>query len=728
MPSITNIHLSISGSYLLMFALLLAGALSVYFTYRKTTPPVNLRRRILLAVIRAAALFMIIAILFTPFLSFSITDEIKPDIALLIDTSSSMDIADNGKSRRETVVEMLKSPFFQDLQGQFNVHTWSFRRNSTEFGLGSIDTLKFDGEGTDISGAMKAAIDNAKDYDLRYMILISDGIYNVGENPVNISENSGIPVFSIGIGDPSPKKDALISNIQYNEITYTGNTVPVTISVKSAGYEGATAVVSLMEDGKVLGSAVLRLPTDNMERSVTLNYEALSAGNHKLRVNLSAQNREILTDNNEREFFLKALENKVNILVLSGRPNQDYNFIKQSLEKIKDFSLTGLIQKSIGYYSADVQDIVNRLETFNLFLLIDFPGTENIDEVTRKVLDEIRINNKPVMFIRGKRLSRSVLNAFGNIFALDGFSERGAEEEIYLSLKPSALDHPVFRLFEDPGENAANWNKLPPVFTGPAIPVPTNSEDIFGVVDKNRTQSTTYGENTPIIMVNKDNERKSIFINAYNLWRWGFMSLRDQDITGMYDRFLEYAVKWLVNKEDSKLVRVSTGKEFYQNGEEVTINAQVYSENFNYVNDAEVQAVIRKEGVNVSRTLRSIGEGLYKTTLEILEPGEYNVGVEARLGDRLLGSDDYGFTIGKFSVELLKTSMDSLTLGQISAASNGRYFYPDEIDGLSEFLNNDPRIITEKYEFDFRNKWWLLILLIVLLCFEWFIRKRLGML
>jgi hypothetical protein len=483
-----------------------------------------------------------------------------------------------------------------------------------------------------------------------------------------------------------------------------------------------------MEDGKVLGSTVLRLPTDNMERSVTLNYEALSSGNHKLRVNLSAQNNEVLTDNNEREVFLKALENKVNILLLSGRPNQDYNFIKQSLEQNKDFSITGLIQKNAGYYSSDVQDIVNRLETFNLFLLIDFPGTENIDEVTRKVLDEIRTNNKPFMFIRGKKLARNILNAFGNIFALDGFSERGTEEEIYLSLKPSALDHPVFRLFEDSGENTANWNKLPPVFTGPAIPVPADFEDIFGVVDKNRTQSTTYGENTPIIIVNKDNGRKSIFINAYNLWRWGFMSLRDQDITGMYDMFLENAVKWLVNKEDSKLVRVSTAKEFYQNGEEVTINAQVYSENFNYVNDAEVQAVIRKEGVNVSRTLQSIGDGLYKTTLEILEPGEYNVNIEARLGDRLLGSDDYGFTIGNFSVELLKTSMDSLALGQISAASNGRYFYPDEIDRLSEFLNSDPEKVTEKYEFDFRNKWWLLFLLIVLLCFEWFVRKRLGML
>jgi len=731
MPKITDISLILHGSTLVFFILLIAGLITIIFMYRRTTPPAKTWRRVVLAVVRVGAVVGIVALLFTPLLTLSIEQHKKPVIALLVDTSSSMNITDKTTNRREGVLDLLGSAGFDNISNDFDIKYYAFNRAAVEFNQENIDSLAFDGEGTDIASAVALAMEQAQDYSLRNIILVSDGIYNLGENPVRATESLGIPVMSIGVGDATPQRDVLISNIQANEIAYTGSTIPVTVSIRSSGYSDTPAAVVLTSDGITLDSQVIQLPENNRERSVTFNFTPAEAKVYKLQVEVSSQENEITTTNNRREFFVKVLESKINILIAAGRPNQDYAFLKRSLESSENFSVTGIVQNPGGYYYGAINEIMSRLEAFHLFILVDFPGSAYQDNLTQAIRQEIIANKKPVMYIRGKSLSAEHMVHFMDIVSIKSFAKMGIEEEVYLQLTQSAFEHPVFRISDDPNENAALWKKLPPVFTADAVPVPADTAGIMGRIDAPNTWGTIrtdFAGNTPLIFLSRTDERKSLFVNVYNLWRWRLMALRDIDITGLYDTLMENCVRWLVNKEDSKLFRIATNKEFYQNGEQVVINAQVYTENYDPVENAEVQVTIQKSGITINRVLQSFGDGRYTTTLEILEPGEYTINGEALQGNRLLGKDTGEFAIGEYSIEMLKTTMDSTLLAHIAFVSGGRYFNLQEAEALPAELDPSPEIVYKKIDIEIWNKAWLLCAIILLLCLEWFIRKRLGML
>ncbi|KPK96235.1 hypothetical protein AMJ80_01050 [bacterium SM23_31] len=696
--------------------------------YRRTTPPAQNRVRVTLAVMRMGAVVGIVALLFTPLLTLSLEQHKKPVIALLIDTSSSMNITDKTVNRRESVLDLLNSGGLKDISRDLDIRYYSFDHEAVEFYPEKTDSLHSNGEGTDIASAIRSAVEKAKDYSLRNIILVSDGIYNLGENPVKTAEELGVPVMAIGVGDPAPQRDALISNIQANEIAYAGITIPVTVSIRSSGYSGAAAEVILTADSIMLDSQVIQLPENNRERSVTFDYTPAEAGTRKLQIEISSRENEITTLNNRREFFIKVLESKINILIAAGRPNQDYAFLKRTLEKNENFSVTGFVQKPGGYYYEVSDEIARELGSFHLFILVDFPAGEDHDNVAQAIRQEITANKKPVMYIRGESLSAGQLQRFSDIVSVKGFVNQGGLEEVYLRLTKSAFEHPVFRISDDPGENAAMWEKMPPVFTAGAVPVPADTAGIMGRIDAVRTIRSGFAADTPLLFLNRIDERKSLFFNMYNLWRWKLMALRDADITGLYDTLMKNCVRWLVNREDSKLFRVAANKEFYQNGEQVVVNVQVYTENYDPVDDAEVHVSVRKSGVTLNRILQSFGDGNYTAAMEILEPGEYSIDGEALRGNRMLGRDSCEFAIGEYSIEMLKTAMDSTLLSQVASVSGGRYFNLREAGELSAQLDRNPEVVYKKIDIEIWNKTWLLAAIILLLCMEWFVRKRLGML
>jgi len=728
MPEITDLEVTLQGSALLFFIMLLAGAAVTFFMYRRTVPPLPHWKKLLLAIVRVLAATAIIAMLFTPVIHLTTESTERPVVALMVDVSASMNVQDRDTNRRDALIRMLNSPGFSELQKVNDVRTHSFDRRVTKRIPNEIDTLSFNGEGTDISEALRFPVEEYRETTVRGIVLVSDGLHNLGENPVRVAEKTGVPVFAVGVGDAVPQKDILISNLQVNEIVYSGNPVQVTAVIKNTGYEGMRCVVTLFEDGKNVAAGTVQLPESGRERSVSLEYQPAGTGTKHLRISVSPREDELTTENNHRDFFVKVLESKIDILIVSGRPNQDYNFFKRSIEKNNDFSVTGLTLRPGGTFYSGAKDADMRLDRYDLFVFIDFPVRGNPASLIRDLLTHISMNKKPVLYIRGRELSNASFASFKELLRIQDFIAVGSEEEVYLLLNRESLDHPVFRIADDPNENETLWNVVPPVYTGPEIPVPAAGSITSGKVHPVRSSGSLFANRSPLIVLNRSDERKTMFFNIYNLWRWSFMAMREPDLDGFYDKLVENSVKWLVNTEDSKLVRFTTNKEFYSNGEEVIVNAQVYDENYIPVGDAEVGIEITKEEYKQNRILRAVGEGRYETRLDILEPGEYQLRGEVVSSGRLTGKDEVRFTIGDFSMETMKTTMDSVLLGQIAAASNGMFFTADMSDSLLSAISSRPTTIQDQYDIYIWNRGWLFCTIIGLLCLEWFLRKRWGML
>lgn len=736
MPTLKGISLISHGSALLFITALLIGFGAIYFMYRSTTPPVRSWKRLLLAFVRLGALCAIIGMIFTPILHISYENTSKPTLAIAIDTSSSMDTINSARSflageqdgTKNKLIATVSSDDFSTALQDFDLRYYTFDRSVEEISGQNIPSLTFNGEGTDIAHALQQITRQSEADMLRGILLLSDGLYNQGGDPVTVSERSPVPVYPIGFGDPSPQNDVMISNIQANEITYSGKEYPVTVSVQSTGYESRTATLMLRSQNELIDSEVIRLGDDYREQSVTFNYTPGSAGVHALNVSVSGFEDEISSDNNNRELFVKVLESRLNIFIAAGRPSPDFTFLKRSLESVEEYSVTSVVQKPGGMYNENEENSISGLPGYHVIVLIDFPGSRGTGRLVRALREEIADRKKPVLYISGRSLSSSQLQQLADILSVRNFALRGGETEVFVKPVDGKYEHPVFALSEDREANRAVWLKLPPVFTPGVIPVPFNDAEIMARVDISRSSSASSASTTPLIFSQRTEERKVLFLNIYALWRWKFLALRDPDMRDFYDVFLQNCMKWLVNRENSKQFTVSTNKDFYRNGERITVNAQLYTPRFDPVDDAEVQVTIRKESSENSRILNAVGRGRYSASLAILEPGEYSLTGSAAKSESLLGADTTEIIVGSFSIEQLRTTADSTLLAQIAVSSWGNLVSPENVSILPELLDTSPVISLQTVSVDIWNKAWLLTAVILLLCLEWFFRKKLGML
>ncbi len=727
MPDITDISISVQGNPFLYFVLVIAGIILTYIMYRQTVPPVDNLRKIALGIIRGTALFLIVSMLFSPVIVISTRNEQKPVLAVIADNTKSMKITDNGVTRGDELLGFIRSSHFRDMVKDFDLRAYGFSRYVSSLNGEEFTGIDFSGEGTDIAGALKYAAEDEPERPLNGMILISDGAYNLGSNPVRAARETGIPVYTLITGSAKHKKDILISAISYNEMSYTDTEIRIDVTIRNTGYQVKSSTLVLKENDKVLSSRIVQLPDEGKERLYTLSYSTETQGMHRLDLELSQLEEESSNENNSREFFIKVLKSRIKILTVAGRPSNDYRYLMSSLKQHENFDVTGIVRKQAGFYTNEVSSIIEGLQEFDLIALIDYPA-DNSDSFLQAIQNNISSLNIPLLYIRGSDLTKLSLSSLTTYLSVSRVISQGDPAEVYIKLTADGADHPVFRIRELDSDNMIIWNSLPPVLTGGGIPEISLKSLILGTVDSGKNGRSPYPGNTPLVFSGTANGRKILFFNIYDFWKWKMIALRDRDLEEVYDRLIENAIKWLTNREDSKKVRMKSSRDIYRNGEKVVINAQVYDDNYEPVENAETNVTISNNGVNIELVLQSVGEGLYEAESEILQPGQYEFSGRAVREERVLGEDNGSFVIDDFSIEMQRTAADSTVMMRIADATGGKFLRIEDAAELGEILIPEPVIKEKVFELEIWNRFWLMILIISLFSIEWFFSKRWGML
>ena len=142
---------------------------------------------------------LVLGILFSLMNPMEITkkrDERKPIIKVLRDISASMQTEDvydsKGQliSRLKQMMQDATDEKFAELSGAY------------EFEVIDFDGRSGSEEATDIAAALESVLKN--DDRLRGVLLLSDGTWNTGENPLDLAEMSkvqGVPIYSVSFGD-----------------------------------------------------------------------------------------------------------------------------------------------------------------------------------------------------------------------------------------------------------------------------------------------------------------------------------------------------------------------------------------------------------------------------------------------------------------------------------------------------------------------------------------------
>ena len=337
------------------------------FVYLRIARPLQPRHTFLLIALRICAVAMLLGCLLAP-VTIEKRDITPPThLAVLVDTSQSMQLTDAGNvSRLNQVKELLfgdsdgenAAPFLHTLTDKFEVHVYPFGTElhpmvsleEQEQRFKTADAL------TDIGNAIKQADAAWKGQQRAGIVLITDGAHNAGALPMEALVALQIPVYAIGVGAVEPPKDIQIQRIDTAPVAYTGHEHLIRATIAQTGYTGQTTRLALREvkSQRLVSSATLTFVEGSQQ--VEFRLTPATVGNFQYTLTLPTLEGELTAKNNEKTFALKVVKAKLNVFYLEGRPRWEYTFLKRALERDPDIELTSaLLSKKPG-----AESVLNR--------------------------------------------------------------------------------------------------------------------------------------------------------------------------------------------------------------------------------------------------------------------------------------------------------------------------------------------------------------------------------
>ncbi len=677
---------------------LLALLVLLWFRYRKG-------RKLL--IVRTVVISLLLFLIAEPLISYVKREEVKPVLPILIDVSKSMviDMPQAMSDSLRLLIERTKSL----LEDEFRVELFQFWQDLEL----SEDSLTWTQEGTALGDAIEEV---EKKLSPSGIVLVTDGVSNIGKHPLWVAKYTDFPIFVVGFGPRRARGDVSIARIRKNTIVYAEDEVPVEVWIKADGYKGERTTLSLKEGERVIRTEEIEFVEEVEERVLEFKLVPRSPGTKLYDVSIAPLDGELNTDNNRRKFGLKVLKSKNRVLYISASPNWEYKFFKQVMELDPTVELHSYIplsdQKTITYPD-ETQTLFTRsnLVKYDCFIIHNIPASELPREISAFLKELVGDLGKSLLFVGGERLKGYSGSQLEEILPVI-FEEKVVMRSFQIEFTPEGEEHPVIK-------SAGERRDLPPLLGCNKL----KGIKPGGVVWAIHPAIKTAQGKLPVITQSTYGKGSVVVITAFPLWRWYFLLKGLGKKPTFYTQFLTNLTRWLSTRKDVNPLVVELDQPAYQTFEEVEFSAELYDEDYRPIDGAFIRVEI--EG-NEELTLRPSGGGRYIGTISNLSPREYQFTVRAYVEGEEYAVKGGAFRVVEGSIESENFGLQRELLEKIASLTGGKYYTPANLNDISEI--NFPRTKMEKHH-TLELIYWPAIYLVILslLVAEWTIRRLKGL-
>jgi hypothetical protein len=684
---------AVSGWWAL--ACLALGLLYAWLLYRQPVSLSNTFRYSLFAV-RAIVVSVIAFLLLAPLLKSVTLQPQKPLILILQDNSESIKLFQNSSEKISSLTTNLDQ-VKTTLGDNYEVHEFNFDRTLHD-GLSD----KFNGKQTDISAALKALDDRYVNQNIGAIILATDGLYNQGSDPQYEAKNFKSTIYTIALGDTTPKRDLLIANVNYNKTAFLGNDFVIEVLAEAYQSKGETMRLSVTEDGKLVATQNIPVNSDAFQKLVPIKLNADKKGVRKFNINIAPISNELSIQNNSETIYVEVLDAKQKILLIYNGPNPDINVIKTDIEVNKNYEV-----KTVG-----ITDL-STIKPADYSLIILHQLTPNNLGALQNFLAKSKI---PVWYMLG---SQSDLQAF-NI----------AQPEVKISAGNADLQEvfaqavPEFSAFTLSDSSKQKINAFPPLLApfGSYTSSPAN-QVLFKQKIGNIT--TTY----PLLSFADGGGRRTGILTGEGLWRWQLDEYKNYGNHHAMEELLSQSVQYLTANANRQKFRVYTAKNVFDEGENVILNAELYNDALELTNTPDVKIDLKStSGKNYSFLFTRSGQS-YQLDAGILPVDEYTYTASTKLGTKTFTANGL-LTVKALNLETRQSVANHQLLNNIAKQSGGQMLLPSQVSQLADLIKHNDNIKTivyqDKHYSDIIDIKWIFAIILVLLSAEWFVRKREG--
>ncbi|MGB4400708.1 MAG: hypothetical protein WBJ10_15150 [Daejeonella sp.] len=683
-----------SSSFFWLFGCLALGIAYAFVLYGASAHLGKAVRNALFA-LRALAITILSFLLFAPLIRDIETTIEKPLIIIAQDNSASILVSKSKDFNQKSYTDNLKR-LEKELSSDYDVRSFSFG-SDVKNGL----DLRFNSPVTDISSVFKLIQDQFSNRNIGALIIGSDGIYNRGPNPEYEARNLKSSIYTVALGDTIPKRDLLISNVNFNNITYLDNQFQVEVTVEAYQAQGSTSMLSISDKSGLIYSRPVSINSNEFRLMVPITLLARNKGIQQFNIRLSPISNELSVKNNSQTIFVEVIDGRQKVLIVANSPHPDLTAIKQSVEINKNYSVKVSLADAVD--AADIKDA-------GLVILHQLPSlSKNGQDILKLAAD------KPLLFILGAQSNVAAFSAAQSILSI---TSTGNTQEAIASFEP---DFYGFTLSDANKQRIRNFGPLISPFGNYGLKGPSNvmmSQQIGKVVTK-----------MPMLVFGEDGQRKIAVLAGEGIWRWRLEDFQESGNHEAIDELVGKTVQYLSTREDKRKFRVYTSKNAFDENEHILVNAELYNSAFELINTPDVNiSLTNKSGKSYSFVF-SRTTNAYSLDAGVLPAGEYSYNARTELG-----KDKYTavgqFVITQQEAELRQTRANHQLLYALAQQSGGKLVFPAQIMDLVKLIKTNENVKTVSYE-DRKyeepiNLKLVFFIILALLTIEWFSRKRNG--
>ncbi|MBL7813057.1 MAG: hypothetical protein JNL57_12615 [Bacteroidetes bacterium] len=665
-----------------------AGAVFITWLLYRNSPFEGTRLLWVLRSLRFLGTFLLLVLLMSPFVRLRLQKEDKPAILVFFDRSASVSAADSA----EMVGVQTR---LSTLQSDFQVVNYAFGGAIRAKDKGNVQPLN-----TDL-GQIPAWVNDIWDgRNVGAVVVLTDGIYNRGVNPLFRRFQQLGALYTIGLGDTVAWPDLKVAGAFANETVFLENDFQLEAQLQSRGLAAGSEKVSLAEDGRLLQTKIWTHGAGESFGRLEFIIKPSGPGVHRYTVSIAGVSVEKNTLNNSRSVYVNVTDTRRRVQLAYHSPHPDVAAIQRALDKN-------------GQYMVKSGPLLQSGDPSQSDLLIVQGAPVNAAEEAR--LQQWKKAGKPIWYITGvqtqTRLYQNLLSSISVISAPGSVNET------------QAAINAEFSEFNLSDATRAAVGKWPPLKTPYGTYRPGAGFKVL-FHQKIGTVQTAM----PLMGFGQENQVRMALLSGEGIWRW---RLRNYEQTGEHSAFDEWVSKtlqYLSTEEVKKPFRTHPAQPEFDPDEPVVLLAENYNQNMEPDNRAPCTVQISgPSGFQREFRMPAVASG-YRLTAGVLPPGDYTY--TAGLSTDRTHSASSRFTVLKTTVELAETRADHNLLRVWSGRHNGR-FYPirswekmlADIKGNASIA---PVLYTDNRVTDLIRLPWVCLLLALFFGLEWFLRKRNG--
>jgi uncharacterized membrane protein len=753
-----------------LVAALVAAAVAVWAYRRRTTHEAPRPARLALLGLRLAAIAVVFVCLLRPVLVVRAIEPQRNFLAILVDDSRSMTIADDRATPRTAFIRDAfgeSGALRQALARRFTLR--SFRFSATTERTASPDGGTWAGTRSNIGQALVRTAEELAGLPVSGIVLLTDGADTSGAGlaeTLRTLRAAGMPVFAVGLGRESLSRDVQLGRVDPPVSVLKGSTLVVDVVISQTGFAGRVVPLVVEDEGQQLTSQDVTLPPDNEPATVRVRFTLADKGPRVLHFRIPVLDGEQVTQNNQRDALVTVEDRRDRILYIEGQTRPEMKFLRQAVADDKNLQVVTLqrtAERKFLRLDIDAPDDLvggfpktrEELYAYRGIILGSIEAGAFAPDQLQMMADFVSLRGGGLLALGG-RLAFAEGGYAGTPVAealpVEVETTKAADSYLAtLKVHPTrlGLTHVATQVGGTEEASAQRWTSLP-ALTGvnPIRRAKPGAAVLLTARDGDRGEQV-------VLAHQRYGAGKAIAFPVQDSWQWQMhadITLEDQT----HETFWRRLLRWLVDGVSERL-EVAVDHERVERGDPVVVTAKVRDERFIGVNNAALRATLTGpdgRATDVPLSFVVDREGEYRGTFTAGDDGLYEVDVTAgpasvaATGKGGTGSQPAAAGKGGAGVqpadkstlqarafvrsapddrEYFDAAMRSPFLRRVAEDTGGRFYTPGTASTLPEDITYLGRGITVTQEKDLWDMPAVLVLLVGLVGGEWLLRRRWGL-